>query len=57
MATFHTRTGTGITLSNNGRTALRNQPSQEFNNGIVFSSNPLQPNQIFEIVIDKKVCI
>lgn len=53
--TFHSRTGSCVILSNGGKTACRNHPSQEFNNGIVFSFSPLQPNKLFEILIEKKV--
>lgn len=52
---FHSRTGSLISLSNNNRTAQRNQPAQEFNNGVVLSSEPLRENQIFEVCIGKKV--
>jgi neuralized-like protein 4 len=44
-----------VTLSNNGRTAQRNHPAQEFNNGVVFSLEPLKDNQLFEVKIDRKV--
>ncbi|XP_067658409.1 neuralized-like protein 4 isoform X2 [Haliotis asinina] len=55
MAVFHSRTGTLVTLSNGNRTAQRNHPTQEFNNGVVLSADPLRDNQIFEVKIDKKV--
>ena len=55
MATFHTRTGTLVTLSNENRTAQRNHPIQEFNNGVVLTVEPLKDNQLFEIRIEKKV--
>ena len=52
---FHRRHGSLITLANNGRTASRSEPSQEFNNGLVISRRPLKENEIFEVRIDKKV--
>ncbi len=52
---FHTRTGALVTLSNNNRTAQRNHPAQEFNNGVVLSAESLRDNQLFEVRIDKKV--
>ena len=55
MATFCTRTGSLVTLSNACRIARRNHPAQEFNNGVVISAEPLNDNQLFEVKIDKKV--
>lgn len=52
---FHRRTGSLVSLSNSNRTANRNHPAQEFNNGIVLSLHPLRDNQLFEVRIDKKV--
>ncbi|XP_070207113.1 neuralized-like protein 4 isoform X3 [Littorina saxatilis] len=52
---FHSKTGSLISLSNNNRTAQRNQPTQEFNNGVVLSAEPLRDNQLFEVKIVKKV--
>ena len=54
---FHGRAGSLVTLSNNTRTAQRNHPTQEFNNGVVLSSESLRENQLFEVRIDKKVSI
>ena len=55
MAQFHSRTGTLVTLSNGNKSAQRNMPQQEFNNGVVLSAEPLHDNQLFEVRIDKKV--
>ncbi|XP_022100637.1 neuralized-like protein 4 isoform X3 [Acanthaster planci] len=52
---FHQRHGNLISLSSNGRTASRNEPRQEFNNGLVISKSVLKENEIFEVRIDKKV--
>ena len=55
MARFHTRTGALVTLNNDNKTAQRNHPAQEFNNGVVLSAGPLRDNQLFEVKIDRKV--
>ena len=52
---FHNRTGSLVSLSNGNRTAQRNHPTQEFNNGVVLSSEPLKDDQLLEVKIDKKV--
>ncbi|XP_077998138.1 neuralized-like protein 4 [Glandiceps talaboti] len=52
---FHARTGSLVILSNGNRTAQRNHPTQEFNNGMVMSRDPLRDNELFEVIIDKKV--
>lgn len=52
---FHHKTGTMVTLTNGNKTACRNNPHQEFNNGLVMSSEPLSDDQLFEVRIDKKV--
>lgn len=52
---FHHKTGVMVTLTNGEKTACRNNPYQEFNNGLVISSEPLQDDQLFEVRIDKQV--
>jgi len=52
---FHRRSGSMVTVSNNGRTAQRNHPEQEFNNGVVVSAEPIRDNHLFEVKIDRKV--
>ncbi|CAL1286035.1 unnamed protein product [Larinioides sclopetarius] len=52
---FHTKTGTMVTLSNSNKTACRNNPHQEFNHGLIMSCEPLRDDHIFEVRIDKKV--
>ena len=54
---FHPRAGSLVTLSNENKTAQRNHPVQEFNNGVILSAQPLRENQLFEVQIDRKVCI
>lgn len=50
---FHSVCGDRITLYNNSKTAKRNL--SEFNHGLVFSSEPLKSNHLFEVRIEKKV--
>ena len=52
---FHERVGSLVQLSNDNRTAQRNHPAQEFNNGVVIGCEPLKEDQLFEVRIDKKV--
>lgn len=52
---FHSRTGCLVSLSNCNRTAHRNHPAQEFNNGVVLSKDPLSDGQLFQVKIDRKV--
>ncbi|CAI9734857.1 Hypothetical predicted protein [Octopus vulgaris] len=52
---FHNRTGSLVVLCNGNRTAKRNNPTQEFSNAVVLSSEPLRDNQLFEVRIDKLV--
>lgn len=52
---FHDVCGSLVSLSNLNRTATRNHPHQEFNNGLIMSSEPLKDNQLFEVRIDRKV--
>ena len=52
---FHRCCGSMATVSNNGRTAQRNHPAQEFNNGVVISAEPMRDNHLFEVKIDRKV--
>lgn len=52
---FHNVCGSLVSLSNSNRTATRNHPHQEFNNGLIMSSEPLRDNQLFEVRIDRKI--
>ncbi|XP_066296523.1 neuralized-like protein 4 isoform X1 [Branchiostoma lanceolatum] len=54
-AEFHPRVGALVSVGNNGRTAERQQPTQEFNNGLVFGRQPLRDGEIFEVRLDRKV--
>lgn len=44
-----------VKLCNGNKTAKRNNPTQEFSNAVVLSSEPLLDGQLFEVRIDKKV--
>lgn len=47
---FHECSGHNITFSNDKKAAAR---TQGFSNGIVFSSRPIRPNEIFTILIEE----
>ena len=53
---FHSNHGTLVQLSENRLSAFRLRPSHEFNQGLVFSNQPLKDDQLFEVRIDRKVC-
>lgn len=55
MQRFHTRCGRRITFSNDHRTATRSM--RDFSHALVFSSEPLINDILFEVVIEKKVLI
>ena len=46
---FHERCGNLVKLSNNRRSAERDRPLDEFNNGVVMPNRPIQDNEIFEV--------
>lgn len=46
---FHERVGSLVKLSNNARTAERQRPLDEFNNGVVMTHRPLRDNELFEV--------
>lgn len=48
---FHSRTGSLVKLSCNGRTAERLRPLDEFNNGVVMTHRSLQDDQLFEVIL------
>ena len=49
LITFHERCGTLVKLTNNGRTAERQRPLDEFNNGVVMTARPLHNDERFEV--------
>ena len=55
MAAFHDCVGSLILLSNGKNTAQRQQASEDYGNGTVFSAKPLRNDQLFEVEIDQKV--
>ena len=46
---FHERCGTLVKLSNSRRTAERQRPLDEFNNGVVMTARPLRDDEMFEV--------
>ncbi|XP_014472796.1 PREDICTED: neuralized-like protein 4 isoform X2 [Dinoponera quadriceps] len=52
---FHSCCGTHADVINNGRTAHRPNAIDDFNNGVVLTSRPLRPNELFEVRLDKIV--
>ncbi|TRY73920.1 hypothetical protein TCAL_09119 [Tigriopus californicus] len=52
---FHYKCGHLVTLSPELKSASRTHAATEFNHGLVFSSRPLQDDEIFEVRIDSKV--
>lgn len=53
--TFHSNCGTHADVINNGRTAHRPNAADDFNNGVVLTSRPLKPGELFEVRLDKIV--
>lgn len=52
---FHQEHGKNVTIVNNGRTAFRPNPSEEFNFAIVLSSNPLKNGEPFEVLVEDMI--
>ena len=52
---FHHKHSDLVNLSQDRRTAYRRSPQSCFDQGIVFSDQPLQDNEIFEVQIDQKI--
>ena len=52
---FHTRHGANCVVVNEGRSAARPNPREEFNDSVVMSNRVLRPNELFEVTIDKMV--
>lgn len=55
MAEFHACHGSLVFLSNENRSARRRSSAAEFNNGLIFSKNPLRDNELFEVRLDRKI--
>jgi len=48
---FHHRHGLLVKLTGGGRTAERQKPLDEFNNGVVMTHRPLNPDELFEVSV------
>lgn len=55
MQRFHSRCGRSITLWDGNRSAQRQM--RNFSHALVFSAEPLIDDVLFEVVIEKKVCV
>lgn len=53
MQAFHSRCGRSIRLYNANRSAQRSM--RDFSHALVFSALPLEDDELFEVVIEKKV--
>ncbi|XP_037052050.1 neuralized-like protein 4 isoform X2 [Bradysia coprophila] len=53
--TFHQICGTHALVTHSGRTALRPNASDDFNNGVVLTRRPLRPNEIFQVRLERVV--
>ena len=53
--TFHPNCGSHAAVINGGLTAHRPNAGDDFNFGVVLTSRPLKPNEIFEVRLDKMV--
>ncbi|GAB0091056.1 neuralized E3 ubiquitin protein ligase 4 [Sergentomyia squamirostris] len=53
--TFHPVCGSHATVTHSGRTALRPNASDDFNNGVVLTKRPLRPNELFQVRLERVV--
>lgn len=53
--TFHTKCGAHAQVINNGKTALRPNAADDFNNGVVLTSRHLKVGEMFEVRLDRVV--
>ncbi|XP_037940596.1 neuralized-like protein 4 isoform X2 [Teleopsis dalmanni] len=53
--TFHPTCGSHATVTYGGRTALRPNASDDFNNGVVLTRRPLRSNELFQIRLERVV--
>ncbi|CAH2003990.1 unnamed protein product [Acanthoscelides obtectus] len=53
--TFHPNCGAHAQVVNNGRTALRPNAADDFNNGVVLTARTLKPGELFEVRLDRVV--
>ncbi|XP_013115152.2 neuralized-like protein 4 [Stomoxys calcitrans] len=53
--TFHPMCGSHANVTHSGRTALRPNASDDFNNGVVLTRRPLRPNEMFQVRLERVV--
>ncbi|XP_055383561.1 neuralized-like protein 4 isoform X2 [Condylostylus longicornis] len=53
--TFHPICGSHATVTHSGRTALRPNASDDFNNGVVLTRRTLKPNELFQVRLERVV--
>lgn len=53
--TFHHVCGSHAIVTQSGRTALRPNASDDFNNAVVLTRRPLRPNELFEVRLERVV--
>ncbi|KAH8378831.1 hypothetical protein KR009_001688 [Drosophila setifemur] len=53
--TFHHICGTHATVTQSGRTALRPNAADDFNNGVVLTRRTLRPNELFQVRLERVV--
>uniref|UniRef100_A0A182N2Z3 NHR domain-containing protein n=1 Tax=Anopheles dirus TaxID=7168 RepID=A0A182N2Z3_9DIPT len=52
---FHPMCGSHASVTHSGRTALRPNASDDFNNGVVLTRRPLRPNELFQVRLERVV--
>ncbi|XP_055614454.1 neuralized-like protein 4 [Uranotaenia lowii] len=52
---FHPLCGSHASVTHSGRTALRPNASDDFNNGVVLTRRPLRPNELFQVRLERVV--
>lgn len=52
---FHSNCGTHASVTHSGRTALRPNASDDFNNGVVLTRRTLRPNELFQVRLERVV--
>ncbi|XP_017843888.2 LOW QUALITY PROTEIN: neuralized-like protein 4 [Drosophila busckii] len=53
--TFHPICGSHATVTQSGRTALRPNAADDFNNGVVLTRRTLRPNELFQVRLERVV--
>ncbi|XP_013781863.2 neuralized-like protein 4, partial [Limulus polyphemus] len=52
---FHERCGVHAEITNNGRTALRPNALEDFNNAVALTNRPLRTAEMFEVILEQQV--